>query len=285
MADDASSEGWPAESAAEWLGGECGGKVLAPELQEILLKGYEDNEWTKDELPMDGTNVKDAQEIWEAALLGSAHAHGTVRVKPIYKVSLGQWIAAQCSSTEDDGTSSKPSSKAEKDDKVGAELKTKERLAKQKAARQEVTAKRIAAQAVAKEKSEKAADAPVTLKKGKVLKRFTHKTHSKSHHEAYAQATAFCKSKGGHLPTLNEICPKGEGKGPPALGCVSGGHHSWVPYSKNSDSWVFIACGGHGGKLCKDHVKHHGSPNWAGGDVYGDEIECMIPRGVPGQGL
>ena len=123
MGDDASSEGWPAESAAEWLGGECGGKVLAPELQEILLKGYEDNEWTKDELPMDGTNVKDAQEIWEAALLGSAHAHGTVRVKPIYKVSLGQWIAAQCSSTEDDGTSSKPSSKAEKDDLAAQGMK------------------------------------------------------------------------------------------------------------------------------------------------------------------
>jgi hypothetical protein len=123
MADDASSDGWSAEAAAEWLGGECGGKVLAAELQEILLKGFEDNEWTKDELPTDGTNVKDAQEMWEAALAGSAHAHGTVRVKPLFKVTLGQWIAAQCISGEDDGTSSKPSSKAEKDDLAAQGMK------------------------------------------------------------------------------------------------------------------------------------------------------------------
>lgn len=115
---------------------------------------------------------------------------------------------------------------------------------------------------------------PCQKRQTPVLKRFTHKTHSKSHHEAYAQATAFCKSKGGHLPTFDDICPKGEGKGPPALGCVSG--HSWVPYSKNSDSWVFISCGGHQGLVCKDHVKHHGSPNWHAGDVFGDEIECMV---------
>jgi len=82
----------------------------------------------------------------------------------------------------------------------------------------------------------------------------------------------FCKSKGGHLPTLNEICPKGEGKSPPALGCAP--THSWVPYSKNSDSWVYIGCSDHA--LCRDHVKYYVSPKWDGvGDIYGDEIECI----------
>lgn len=44
-------------------------------------------------------------------------------MKPLFKVTLGQWIAAQCTSGEDDGTSSKPSSKAEKDDLAAQGMK------------------------------------------------------------------------------------------------------------------------------------------------------------------
>jgi hypothetical protein len=56
--------------------------------------------------------------------------------------------------------------------------------------------------------------------------------------------------------------------------------HSWVPYSKNDDTYINISCDGHGGIVCKDHVTYHGNPNWGNyGDVYGKNVECIIPGG------
>lgn len=81
---------------------------------------------------------------------------------------------------------------------------------------------------------------------------------------------------GARLPTFKEICPNGAGgDSAPALGCES--THSWMPYDgqHGKNSWVYVGCGGHGGIVCKDHVKHHGNPGWGSGDVYGDKVDCM----------
>jgi hypothetical protein len=98
------------------------------------------------------------------------------------------------------------------------------------------------------------------------------------HVTAHIAQQKFCETKGGHLPTYDDICPNGEGKAP-ALGCTPAADHSWIPYSKDSNSYAYIGCDGHSGIICKDHVTHHGNPSWigAGGDVYGSDVECMVP--------
>jgi hypothetical protein len=97
------------------------------------------------------------------------------------------------------------------------------------------------------------------------------------HAKAHRTQEAFCESMGGRLPTYDEVCPTGE-RGQPALSCTSAADHSWVPYSKDANSYAYISCDGHNGIICKDHVTHHGNPNWGNkGDVYGSNVECMMP--------
>merc|ERR1712226_383442 len=83
-----------------------------------------------------------------------------------------------------------------------------------------------------------------------------------SHVVAHQQQDAFCKSKGGRLPTLNELCPKytKDKASKPALGCEKS--HSWVPYAGSRDQWMYIGCPGTGHYQCKDHMTHHGKPGW-----------------------
>ena len=102
------------------------------------------------------------------------------------------------------------------------------------------------------------------------------KTTTASHTKAWDIESDFCVAKGARLPTFKEICPNGAGgDSAPALGCES--THSWMPYDgqHGKNSWVYVGCGGHGGIVCKDHVKHHGNPGWGSGDVYGDKVDCM----------
>merc|ERR1712072_305139 len=119
----------------------------------------------------------------------------------------------------------------------------------------------------------------MTLGNGDTLKRFSNKhlDLTGGHVRAHQVQAKFCVMQGGRLPTFADICPGGE-YGQPAMGCVAAADHSWVPYSKNVNSYAFISCGGHGGMVCKDHVKHHGNPRWGNkGDVYGSQVECIIP--------
>jgi hypothetical protein len=119
----------------------------------------------------------------------------------------------------------------------------------------------------------------LVLSNGNTLKRFSNKhlDLTGGHVRAHQVQANFCAMQGGRLPTFADICPSGE-YGQPAMGCVSAADHSWVPYSKNANSYAFISCGGHGGMVCKDHVKHHGNPRWGNyGDVYGSQVECIIP--------
>jgi hypothetical protein len=119
----------------------------------------------------------------------------------------------------------------------------------------------------------------LVLSNGNTLKRFSNKhlDLTGGHARAHRTQANFCAMQGGRLPTYADICPSGE-YGQPAMGCVAAFDHSWVPYSKNANSYAFISCGGHNGMVCKDHVKHHGNPNWGSkGDVYGSQVECIIP--------
>jgi hypothetical protein len=123
----------------------------------------------------------------------------------------------------------------------------------------------------------------LALSNGDTLKRFsnTHLDLTGGHRPAYRTQKNFCAAQGGRLPTFEEICPNGE-RNMPAMGCVPAADHSWVPYSKNDDSYIYISCDGHGGIVCKDHVTYHGNPNWGNyGDVYGKNVECIIPGGYP----
>ena len=58
---------------------------------------------------------------------------------------------------------------------------------------------------------------------------------------AHQQQDAFCKAKGGRLPTREELCPNYDaGKASaPALGCDDSA--SWVPYAGDTDQWMYIA--------------------------------------------
>ena len=98
-----------------------------------------------------------------------------------------------------------------------------------------------------------------------------------SHTVAHQQQDAFCKSKGGRLPTRKELCPNYNAAkaSTPALGCEKS--HSWVPYAGNRDQWMYIGCPGTGHFPCKDHMTHHNKPGWSKGDQYGDKIDCMVP--------
>ena len=104
-------------------------------------------------------------------------------------------------------------------------------------------------------------------------------TSARSHTEAHRQQSAFCKSKGGRLPTRDELCPNYDASkaSAPALGCEKS--QSWVPVAGSSDNWMFIGCAGtdtlH--HMCKDHVTHHGKPVWSTGDQYGVMVDCMVP--------
>ena len=125
--------------------------------------------------------------------------------------------------------------------------------------------------------------AVVTPAAPSILQRFTmpFKKSATSATQAWQHEKEFCESKGGRLPTFAEMCPSTtlDGQGDtsdsaPALGCDSG--HSWMPYSKDSNSWVFVGCGGHSGKVCKDHVSHHSYANWASGDIFGANVDCFV---------
>merc|ERR1719174_510923 len=98
-----------------------------------------------------------------------------------------------------------------------------------------------------------------------------------SHTVAHRQQDAFCKGKGGRLPTRKELCPNYNARkaSTPALGCEKS--HSWVPYAGNTDQWMYIGCPGTGHYQCKDHMTHHKKPGWSKGDQYGDKIDCMVP--------
>jgi hypothetical protein len=120
----------------------------------------------------------------------------------------------------------------------------------------------------------------LVLSNGNTLKRFSNKhlDLTGGHVRAHTMQANFCAMQGGRLPTFADICPNGE-YGQPAMGCVAAADHSWVPFSKNVNSYAFISCGGHNGMVCKDHVKHHGNPIWGNkGDVYGSQVECIIPQ-------
>merc|ERR1719362_652573 len=114
---------------------------------------------------------------------------------------------------------------------------------------------------------------PVTKPKptGGKLKRFKvgKAKGAKSHTDSHNQQNAFCKSKGGRLPTRQELCPKYDKSKAslPALGCEKS--HSWVPYAGGTDQWMYIGCPGTGHYMCKDHMTHHGKPGWKSGDQYG----------------
>ena len=123
-----------------------------------------------------------------------------------------------------------------------------------------------------------------------VIKRFQvgSPTDADSSTVSYQQQDAFCKSKGGRLPTLQELCPSynKDKATTPALGCENS--HSWVPYAGNEDQWMFIGCPGTeigtdpntAHWECKDHMTHYGRPVWSQGDQYGDMIDCMVVNTV-----
>jgi hypothetical protein len=54
-----------------------------------------------------------------------------------------------------------------------------------------------------------------------------------------------------------------------------------MPYGTNGDSWLYMGCDLPTSYICKDHMAMYGTPNWSAGDVYGDEIDCMVPAPVP----
>ena len=94
---------------------------------------------------------------------------------------------------------------------------------------------------------------------------------------AHEQEEAFCKAKGGRLPTRLELCPSYSANAAtsPALGCENS--HSWMPYAGDRDQWMYVGCAGTGHHECKDHMTHHSYPRWGSGDQYGDKIDCMVP--------
>jgi hypothetical protein len=114
-----------------------------------------------------------------------------------------------------------------------------------------------------------------------VLKRFsgTSLGASTSHSAAHAIEKQFCEAKGGRLPTLSEMCAGTGSGGTATLGCAGTIHDSsnWMPYGTNGDSWLRMGCGLPTSYICKDHMAMFGTPNWSAGDVYGDEIDCMVP--------
>ena len=117
------------------------------------------------------------------------------------------------------------------------------------------------------------------------LKRFVigKSTTAKTQAEAYNQQSAFCKDKGGRLPTLKELCPKyNESKGTsPALGCEKA--LSWVPYAGSTENWMYIGCvGAARHHLCMDHMafvrKYSLTKSvWVSGDLWGEMLDCMVP--------
>ena len=102
-------------------------------------------------------------------------------------------------------------------------------------------------------------------------------TNANSHEKAHEQEEAFCKAKGGRLPTRTELCPSYNANAAtrPALGCENS--HSWMPYAGNRNQWMYVGCAGTGHHECKDHMTHHSYPGWSSGDQYGDKIDCMVP--------